>query len=270
MKKFLFTLMALASITLTGCSEFHAIPAGFVGKILTPTGWAKEIIEAGQVDLGSTDGTNGQQNTLTILEATTVSLKESFLNDATNNVDNRVKIGNMPVTVDIYVRMKVPSDDKKRSAIFAQITPSIKKDKVSTIMVNDVYTKFAKMDVRSAIRQVLCEYKSVEDVVKNQAAVNDRLGKEILAMFERSGVPLDLQNVTISNIQEDISILAAENKKQSALSEIETIRMTGKAIRENPEYLIMKKYETYEKMAAKGTTIYIIDGDDRKLTIPTK
>ena len=45
---------------LIGCTnDFRNIPAGFVAKKLTPSGWDKGILEAGQVDIGTknSDGT---------------------------------------------------------------------------------------------------------------------------------------------------------------------------------------------------------------------
>src|ERR1035437_6541689 len=59
MKKYGMSLFALLfAILFTGCNNYVNIPAGFIGKILTPTGWTKGIIEAGQVDLGTPSDDN--------------------------------------------------------------------------------------------------------------------------------------------------------------------------------------------------------------------
>lgn len=93
--------------------------------------------------------------------------------------------------------------------------------------------------------------------------------KAVLAMFERSGAPLYLQNVTISNVQEDDNVVASKNNNEAAISEVEKIKKVGQALRENPGYLQVRKYEAYEKMAAKGATIYIVDGNS-PVVIPAK
>jgi hypothetical protein len=275
MKKYGMSLFALLfAILFTGCNNYVNIPAGFIGKILTPTGWTKGIIEAGQVDLGTPSDDN-QSNSLSILEATSVSIKESYLKNEDskgNIVDDRIAIGG-PTTVDVYVRMKVPSDERSRDGIFSQITPASvdAANRTSVITVETIYSKLARMDVRSAIRQVLSKYKDVDSVRAHQDKVNDELGVAVIAMFKRSGVPLELQNVVISNIQPDPAVLEAKNKQLAAQSEVATIDSIGAALKRNPQYLIVKKYQTYENVASKGATMVMIDGQDNgRFTIPLK
>ena len=71
-------LAMVVSFMFIGCSNvIREIPAGYVGKVLTPSGWQNEIREAGQVDIGTVGG-NGTYNTLVLLEATSTAVKESF------------------------------------------------------------------------------------------------------------------------------------------------------------------------------------------------
>lgn len=275
MKKYGMVLFALLfAVFFTGCNNYVNIPAGYVGKILTPTGWTKGIIEADQVDLG-TVGTDNQANSLAVLEATSVSIKESYLKTTDSkggDIDDRISIGG-PTTVDVYVRMKVPADERSRDGIFSQITPTSydKEARTSLITVETIYSKLAKMDVRSAIRQVLSKYKNVDSVRAHQDKVNDELGAAVIAMFKRSGVPLELQNVVISNIQPDPAVLEARNKQLAAQSEVATIDSIGAALRRNPQYLVVKKYQTYEAVASKGATMVMIDGQDNgRVTLPLK
>lgn len=271
MKKYFSLILAvLSALIFTGCDTNNAyIPAGYVGKILTPTGYTKGIIEAGQVDLGECYS-GGKCNTLVLLEASSISVKEQYMKK--DDVDDRISIGGNATTVDVYVRMKVPSDERTRDAIFAQITPTnTNTERTSMITVENIYNRLAKMDVRSSIRQVLSKYNSVDTVRNNLAKINDELGAASLAMFNRSGVPLDLQNMVISNTQEDPDVVIARNKQLAAQSEIETIEKIGAALRKNPEYLISKKYQTYETIAGKGATMVIVDGQDNgRFTIPLK
>lgn len=198
------------------------------------------------------ESVQGEKDRLILLEATSVSIKESYVK--TPEVDNRIDIGG-PTSVDVYIRVKAPSDEALRDAIFAQITPDVIDDRLSVIKLDSVYSRLAKMDVRSAIRQVLSKYSNVDSIRHNQDKVNDELGAAVLAMFKRSGVMLELQNVVISNIQEDVIVLESMNRQLAAQSEVATIDSIGAAIRRNPQYLTMKKYQTYEAVASKGATM---------------
>lgn len=257
MKKFLF----LSLMLFVGCSDFRNIPAGYVGKKLTPSGWDKGILEAGQIDIGAKHS-DGTYTSLVLLEATSVSVKESFgmAIDASGE-DHRILIGKTPVSVDVYVRMTVPQDPERRNALFAQITPqNTTEDRVSVITVGKVYGQFAQMDIRSGIRAILQQETDVYKVIADLGKFNDKLGNMAIQMFERSGVPLDVQNVTLSNVKMDASVWEAENQKAAALAQVEAITKVGSALRANPEYGLFKKYDTYEKIKDKIGSFTIIDG----------
>ncbi len=97
-----------------------------MGKELTPTGFADEILESGQVDLGP-ENNNGTSTSLVLLEVTTTSIKESFDADGVDKNeagDHRVRTKDgAPVAVDIYVQVAVPQDKKLRDGIYAMISP---------------------------------------------------------------------------------------------------------------------------------------------------
>jgi hypothetical protein len=253
-------ILIVALIWLIGCSNaFREIPAGYVGKKLTPTGWDKEILEAGQVDIGM-PLSNGMYTTLVLLEATSISEKESF-DAGDGGEDHRILIGKTPIAVDVYVRMSIPQELDRRNALFSLITAKASGDRVSTITIKDVYERFAKMDVRSGVRSVLQKEDNVDSVLKDLDSFNDNLGKMAIQMFERSGTPLVVQNVTISNVKMDAKIWEAENQKAAALAQVEVIKQVGAALRANPEYLSIRRYDTYEKIAGKIGSFTIIEGN---------
>jgi hypothetical protein len=269
MKKFLFAVVVV--ILFVGCHQWRNIPAGYVGKVLTPTGWEKgPAREAGQVDIGDAQD-NGASSVLVLLEISSIAPKESFnSNNSKDDEDHRIIIKKTPVTVDVYVRMIAPKEDDKRSALFASFTPTLTPslgDRVYVITLEEVYKKFAQMDVRSGIRAVLQQQDSVETILSNLEMYNDKLGEIALKMFNKSGVPLVLQNVTISNIKKDNSILEAENEKAKALAQVYVIDQLGAAVRRNPEYKLLKKYDTYEKIASKIGNFTIIDGQPEGIVI---
>lgn len=231
-----------------------------------PTGWDKTILEAGQVDIGIKNN-DGTYTSLVILEATSLSIKESFGQSKDGGEDHRILIGKTPVTVDVYVRMMVPQEKEKRNAIFAQITPESTGDRISKITVQKIYSQFAQMDVRSGIREVLQKQTEVSYVTTHLDEFNDKLGAMAIKMFERSGVPLVVQNVTLSNVKMDQTVWEAENQKAAALAQVEAINKIGAALRANPEYGLFKKYETYEKIKDKIGSFTIIEGNPNGIVI---
>lgn len=259
MKKITALLFTLAFM-LIGCSMDHIenIPAGYVGKKLTPTGWETGILEAGQVNLGNVN-TDNTYTSLVTLEASSISVKESFA--VNGNDDHRILIGKSPVTVDVYVRIMIPREPAKRNAIFAMITPEHKTERVSNINVEAIYNKLAKMDIRSGIRSVMQKYTDVSYIATHMDTINNELGAMAIKMFERSGVPLEIQNVTLSNVKMDQTVNDAENQKNAALAQVEAINAIGNAIKSNPGYLQFKKYETLERLNGKNANITFIDGN---------
>ena len=245
-----------------GCSNnWQSIPAGYVGKVLTPNGWQKDIREAGSIDLGS-PSFGDPSNILVLLEATSTTAKESFMAAGDNGEDHRIIIGKTPITVDVYVRMMVPEDPAARNNVFAQITPAVVKgnEYVNAIDVQMIYDRFARMDVRSGIRAILSRKKSFEEINMNIDGINKELGAMVIEQFKKSGVPLTLQNVQLSNVKPDATIWQAENANAAAIAQVEQIEKVGKALRDNPGFLAFKKYETYEKISSKIGTFTIIEG----------
>lgn len=264
MKKVLTSMVTVLLLwLLCGCStNYREIPAGYIGKVLTPTGWQEGLLEAGQVDIKEAEY-SGLANRLILMEATSVSIKEGFgMASGNDKEDHRILISSAPVSVDIYVRMMVPTDPKKRDGIFSMITPDAVRgtDRTYAITCVMIYGKLAQMDVRSQIRAILQNAASVQDINRNLDKYNDLLGAALAKTFEKNGVPLLLQNATISNVKVDESVWQAENQKQAALSQVEAINKIGAAIRDNPGYLAFKKYETYEKISGKIGTFTIIEG----------
>jgi len=265
MKKFLVVVVCFLAI---GCSnDIRDIPAGYVGKVLTSSGWQKEILEAGQIDI-KTVNSDGSYNTLVLLEATSTTVKENFGKAVGEGEDHRILIGKTPVTVDMYVRAMVPADKDERNAIFAQITPKDNGNRVKTITVEMIYEQFARMDVRGGVREVMSKYSNVQDVLTKLDTTNSRIAAMVIKTFKNNGVPLLVQNTQLSNVKMDETVWAAENQKAASLAQIETIDKIGEALRRNPEYLQFKRYDTYKEIAAKGGTSFtIIDGQPNGVVI---
>lgn len=262
-------LAVSAAVTLTagliGCGmmpDIRGIPAGHVGRVLTPSGWDAKIMESGQVDLKQKD-TSGRYSVLVLLEATTTTVKEGFLQKGADGEDHRVLTRNgTPLTMDFYVRCMLPDDAEARNGIFVQITPDAVKDdtRVQSISIEKVYAHFARMDVRGGARAIIARYTSYDDVVQNLEKINTEIELMVVETFKKNGVPLKVQNARISNIKPDERVYASQNELSSASAKVAAIEQIGEALRRNPQYTSYMRWEALKEMSGKGTTIIVNEG----------
>lgn len=282
MKKQLF-FIAITAFILSSCGHVvKEIPSGFIGKLLTPTGFDKNILEPGQVDLGDVSS-NGQYTSLVLAEATTITVKESFGQSASNKdsmdtEDHRVMTKTTPLTVDIYVQMAVPKDPKLRNELFSAITPKEYKsgdDRTSVIYLDDIYSRFAKMTVRGKLRGIFAQYNDWSDVMNNFEKVNAQIGQMVMEVFKSSNVPLDLISVQLSNVKEDQRIWDSKNEVEAANNKVKAIEKLGDAMKNNPGYIQIRKWEVLEKLISSpnASNITLIISDDNKepiISLPNK
>jgi hypothetical protein len=260
-------IISITLLTLTGCNDSYvSIPAGYVGRILTSTGWDENIIEAGQVNLGNV-GSGGQQSVLVLQEVTTVTILEPFLQaeNSPDKEDHRLltKSGT-PLTVDLQVKVSAV-DKTKWNDVFVEVTPKPFGNnlRVQVITLNDIYVRFAQMDVRGKLRSIFAKYKDYHDVMENWDKVNQEVQKMIVETFQENEVPLKLQNSQLGNVKPDATIWAAENQKALADSLVYSIEAIGQKMKENPEYVDYLKWQTIKEVGlAKDTNTLIIAGGD--------
>jgi hypothetical protein len=120
-----------------------------MGRVLTPTGWEQNTRSAGQVDLRAPD-TNGNYSVLVLLEATSTTVKEQFLEanaDASkqDKTDHRVTTRDgAPLSVDVYIRAMLPDDEPTRDRIFTLVTPGADPEdsRVRRISIQNIYERF--------------------------------------------------------------------------------------------------------------------------------
>lgn len=273
MKKFfIFSLMLLAFAFISCDNKMFNIPSGYVGKIITQTGFEKDIREAGQVDLGTVQS-DGTANNLVLLEATSITVKESFeKND--KGEDHRIKLADGYVIVDIYVQFNLPADKKLRENAFNCVTstPDPSSPRVSIIKLEDIYNKFAKMNVRGKSRSAFKDYKNSEDALKNMDKLNAEVFKIVQGIVDESKMPLELMSVQVSNIKEDEAIVESKNKTESATNEGMTIEKIGKMLQQYPSYVEYYKWQTIAEIMAKNpNATLIIDGSGKgTIQVPAK
>lgn len=260
-KSFLVLLVGLGIMFLVGCESYYEIPAGRHGKMLTPKGFTGEWKTPGMTDLG-TESTNGLQNRLVTLEITTVQIKEGFGKVGEDSEDHRILTKNkVPVTVDVYVRVKVI--EEKKDFILEQITPTKINDRVSDINAKSIYDRFACMDVRAGTREILSKYEDADEILADLGKASKLCEAMVKAVFVENGVPLEVQNVKVSNVKMDDVYLKAKNSLSTVQTKVAEIDSIGKALERNPAY----KLWLYKEIAEKTGTTFVI-GDVPIAVVP--
>lgn len=288
MKRFL--LVGACALSLAACgmsvSQFENIPAGHVGKIITPNGWEKGLHEAGQVDLRGTNS-NGQQNSLVFLEVTSHQITESFSdNIGEHREDHRIitagnagiageghtddahSTGQIPIAVDVYLRLRVPTDDRHRNRIFAEVTPDKVKDhdRASLITVETVYKQYVRQEVRSVIRKVIGNYADDLAVNTHRTPIETELTRLIFARLQQLGSPLEIQSVSLSNVTPDRVIQENRNARSGAAARVASIEAVGAALNNNPRYIDLEQVRATERIAIEsakaGKPVTLIIGVD--------
>jgi regulator of protease activity HflC (stomatin/prohibitin superfamily) len=263
----IFVVIVLA-ISATGCAGFTNvvnIPAGYVGMLLTPTGWTGEWLEAGQVDLGLKNN-NGTYNSLVLLEVTSTTVKEQFLAKGETVADGTVLTrddrvltqDSVPLSVDVYVRAMIPADNESRTAILAQVTPiHVEGDpaEVQRITVESIYKKFAQPETRSSVRTIFAGYKDYATVYQNYAGIPDTLGQRIATIFKANGVPLTLMSVSLSNVKPDEVVWESLNKKAAAQAEADAVNILGQAYKDNPGF---QQWQSLIEMSKNDPNLLVV------------
>jgi regulator of protease activity HflC (stomatin/prohibitin superfamily) len=268
-----YTLL-ICPLLLCGCTgpAVRSIPAGYMGKVLTPTGWEQSTRSAGQVDLRAPDS-DGSFSVLVLLEATSTTVKEQFLEanaDAAkkDNTDHRVTTKDgAPLSVDVYIRAMLPDDESTRNQIFTLVTPlpDQQDDRVRRITIQNIYERFAQMKIRNNIRMLFAGYPTYKEVAADYGGLNDKISSMVIKTFGEDHVPLKLQDVQLSNVKQDPAVFKAQNDLAAAAAQADAIAKIGEAIRKNPEYREYMKWQSLKEIAATGTqkgtnTLIVVDG----------
>lgn len=268
---YLFGLLALTAMVFSSCSNIENVPPGYKSKILTPTGWQKGIYNAGQVDIGKEDG-KGRGNQLVLMEATTITIKESFAKDNVDNEDHRVRTKDgTPLSVDIYVQVAVPTEDDVLDDAFASVTPQLVdgRSRVYIVGLEEIYIRFAKMTIRGKVREIFANYDDADAIMENYAKINAEIGLMALEVFEKSEAPCILISAQLSNVKEDEDILKSKNENVAAENQAKSIREIGQALRDYPEYETFLKWETVK--TKKDMQFYYFDGGSGPIpTLPVR
>lgn len=277
----LIIVVAVGVVLFSGCPPAGVtdIPPGYIGKILTPTGWEQgEPRGAGQVDLGAS-ANNGTENKLVMCESSSTTIKELFRpadpqsQDANLREDHRVLTRDgIPASVDIYVQVGVINEKKWIDSIFAQITPipDPSVGRRAYITLEMVYSRLAQPIIRGKTRQIFAGYDNYHSVMNHYEQINAQIGGMIASTFKESKVPLMLIAVQLSNVKPDEAIWAAMNRKAAAQADAEAANILGQSLRQNPGYLQKYKWDTLREIKGSGTTVIVNDGGITGTNVPVR
>jgi len=240
-------ISAVLMVLFTGCNE--QVPAGYKGKILGVNGFQPELYPPSKVWLANNPW-NINKEKLFLIQTTTQKYKERM------TVLLRDKLS---LSADVYFRGRIVNDDKILNKIFNDIPMN---DNVVT--TDEVYSIYAQMVVRNTTREVLSKY-NVDEINKNY----DRLSSELYNALKPKlkGLPIEISDITISNIQYPKIVTDAINKAKQRRMQIEEeqakvqIALTKAKGREEvakAEYKIKmleaKRIRDYNKMIGEGVT----------------
>jgi regulator of protease activity HflC (stomatin/prohibitin superfamily) len=252
----------LVTLLASGCGYITQIPSGYVGKVLNPTGFDTAVLQPGQVNLGA-------RGYLVLLEATSVTVAEKFraADQSDDKQDHRIITRDgVPVTIDMYVRVALPSDATIMNNIFLLATPTgTEKPRVSKIALQDIYTRFAQLTVRGKVREIIAGYDNFQAVTAHYAEINRQVGLAVVQVFTDSVVPLKLQDAQLSQVLPDPQVWDAEVKKKTADVQVYTINQVGQAMADNPGYQEFLKWQSLQTIASTAAQsgnnmIIITDG----------
>ncbi len=261
-KQMLLMLLVAASTMLFSCNgTIEDIPAGYVGKVLAPTGWNKELVKSGQIDIGNE--TDGKKSSLVLLETTTCTVKEQFLkDDSADKTDHRVVTKNgTPLSTDAYVMITVPDDDAIRNGVFSMFTaePDANDKRRSYIRINTIYDKLVKQSVRGIVRTVFSKYETYEDIMKNYEAVNAEIATKIIEVAKMSNAPFKIISVQLSNVKEDDAILNSKNQLVATDNEVQRIKKINDALAASPKYLEKYRLDVMLEVGKANKNLILMD-----------
>ena len=256
MKRALTAALGLCILALAGCSDYRNIPAGYAGKILTPTGYEKRLHTSGQVDIGRQDN-NGLGNSLVLVENTSITVTESFNRDK-GGEDHRIVLQDMvPMSVDVRINFLSPDFSKSESEkLFTLVTPEDQPGKrLGIIKLEVIYRDLARMGVRTAIRTILDqEVKDYKTALSRRTDLNNKIGAAVIKEVETSGVPLKVRGVDLSRMMPDEAMWRTNAQISSAEAQISSLKKLAEEIDKLPNgleiYRLLMLKEVSEKNGA--------------------
>lgn len=241
--KLFLLVLSLATVILTSCGTDtkRTVPPGYMGMILTESGYGDKIYSPGMVDIGEVSMSGGGSK-LVIIEIAQNMYKEPFNKINADGNDHRLQAkDNIPLAGDIYIKIEGPQNDEEIKHAIQTITakPDTTQDRTYIITLGDIYERYGGPDVRTNVREKIRTYKDVQEIKDNFAAINGEIGLMVIKTFSDAKAPCKILSARFSNLKEDDVIIQAMNEKIAADTKILTIQRLGAALQQYPAYTQM-------------------------------
>ncbi|MFH1598336.1 MAG: hypothetical protein ABIB97_04715 [Patescibacteria group bacterium] len=271
LNKLFLIVVALAVMFMAGCSNYVTTQQGWVAMEVTPEGPTGQILEPGQVDIGKL-GAGGKGSYVVQVEVTAVQIKDRYLPaelmpDRVNHMIDcapHPKTGEVAqVTADVYYREIVKVTPEYINLIINSITPipssmdpRVPDDpRVFIITTEMIHEHFAAMKLRAGTREVFREYVDYRDIQRNRPKIELELGAMAKKVYAEADIPIELLDMSLSNVKAPQEIWEAEIRRLAADQEVARINQIGAAVAANPAYLQMRDLEIKKEVQLKELEI---------------
>lgn len=177
----------VATLALTGCTDYRDIPVSTVGKVVDNSGVSKETYQAGKRDIG---------------HAFRYTKKLILLDQSVEIIPMKLDIrlaDNQTLGVTLAVKLQLDISDKASiDSMFTLITPIKVNDDTMKIPLTLIYTKLGADLVQRTLVEVVTP-ESLESFQKDRKKINDTIESIIKERFKST--PLLLYSATITKVQ---------------------------------------------------------------------
>lgn len=206
MKKYL--LMLAAVIGLAGCGTPSEVPTSYVGKIQTPKGFQKEVLQPSKFRL---DQCWGYCDKLVLLEASDQVFTREF----------KTFMPKDKLNLTYGVSMTLAIDPNSYDQIFSIIPAEDRNDQLAVIKLADVYARTASTKIDTLMPQILTKF-TIAEVASNREKVNQFVQQELSKQLEKTPFIVKVAGLTKVDYP-DIITQAQENAAKRKENEAQVL-----------------------------------------------
>lgn len=279
--RLIFSMVVMLAVsTLIGCSdEYVGVPPNYLGMKLTPTGYEDHIYTPGQVNI-LTVSTDGQSNSLVLIQRSGLQIKEQFLGvqASEDKTDHRcLTHDRVPFSLDTRLMLAIPDYEteqgkKDLARLFLLGNPVARKDNVRILVLSaeSIYKEQAQLQVRGAIRRICASYPNFEEAftafASEETASNftAKITQAVVQVFKEQEVPIRVVAVQASNMKPDDTVVEAQIALRAAEQRIKAIESVVKYLGNDPTRHMVYKMQVLQEIVAKAgstghNTIFLTD-----------
>lgn len=196
MRKFIGSILVVASLALTGCGQRVEVPPAHVGKIMTKDGYQEGVIGTSKFRLPPCLNYCDKLVVLDVSDRANVE-----------NLSIFIPTDKLELAVDVQTTLSL--NERKVESLFGTIAPQDSKDEnYSFIAWESVYKTYAKQIVLTTAREYLSQY-SIAEIASSMEKVNTDL-RNILTATIAERTPFDVRYVGITKIKYPAIITEAQ------------------------------------------------------------